>query len=96
MVAKAYAKGLIAEGKEESKQSTLINCSMLKSVREFMDKYANILDQEERTFFFDECSELPNDVTMALLTILNPNKHNNPSKTTLITIITLPTDPIYL
>ena len=25
---------------------------------------------------FDECSELPKDVTMALLTILNPNKDN--------------------
>lgn len=76
MMAKAYAKGLISEGKETAKQGTLINCSMLKSVREFMDKYASILDQEERTFIFDECSELPNDVTMALLTILNPNKHN--------------------
>ena len=38
-----------------------------------MDKYAETLDQEEATFIFDESSEIPHDISMALLTILNPN-----------------------
>jgi Holliday junction resolvasome RuvABC ATP-dependent DNA helicase subunit len=30
----------------------------------------------DATFLFDECHMIPKDVTMALLTITNPNKHN--------------------
>ena len=30
----------------------------------------------EATFLFDECHMIPKDVTMALLTITNPNKDN--------------------
>ena len=32
--------------------------------------------ERDATVLFDECSELPKDVTMALLTITNPNKDN--------------------
>jgi Holliday junction resolvasome RuvABC ATP-dependent DNA helicase subunit len=35
----------------------------------------NLVDRDV-SILFDECSELPKDVTMALLTILNPNKDN--------------------
>ena len=31
---------------------------------------------KDTTIIFDEASELPRDVTMALLTILNPNSTN--------------------
>ena len=34
------------------------------------------MQNEDATFLFDECHMLPKDVTMALLTITNPNKHN--------------------
>jgi Holliday junction resolvasome RuvABC ATP-dependent DNA helicase subunit len=37
------------------------------------------MNQQECTVLFDEASELPKDVTMALLTILNPNKDNRTS-----------------
>ena len=73
MMAKAYAKGLIPRGSDKHKKGILINCSTLKNIRDFMDRYAETLDQEEATFIFDESSEIPNDITMALLTILNPN-----------------------
>lgn len=73
MMAKAYAKGLIPRGSDKHKRGILINCSTLKNIRDFMDRYAETLDQEEATFIFDESSEIPNDITMALLTILNPN-----------------------
>ena len=32
--------------------------------------------ERDATVLFDECSELPKDVTMALLTITNPNRDN--------------------
>jgi Holliday junction resolvasome RuvABC ATP-dependent DNA helicase subunit len=35
------------------------------------------MQNEDATFLFDECHMLPKDVTMALLTITNPNKHNS-------------------
>ena len=34
------------------------------------------MNDNDITVLFDECSELPKDVTMALLTMLNPNKDN--------------------
>jgi Holliday junction resolvasome RuvABC ATP-dependent DNA helicase subunit len=54
-----------------------INCSTLTTVKQFINsvivKYAN---DKDVTLFFDEASEIPPDVTMALLTILNPNPDN--------------------
>ena len=36
------------------------------------------MQDRDATILFDECSEIPKDVTMALLTILNPNpEHQN-------------------
>lgn len=57
-----------------------INCSTLKNVRQFINQvvFPHIADKDV-TVLFDEASELPRDVTMALLTILNPNKENKNS-----------------
>ena len=37
------------------------------------------INEKECTILFDEASELPKDVTMALLTVLNPNSENRTS-----------------
>jgi Holliday junction resolvasome RuvABC ATP-dependent DNA helicase subunit len=54
-----------------------VNCSTLKSVKQFINgliiPYVN---DKDVTLLFDEASEIPRDVTMALLTILNPNPEN--------------------
>lgn len=54
-----------------------VNCSTLKSVKQFINgliiPYVN---DKDVTVLFDEASEIPRDVTMALLTILNPNPEN--------------------
>lgn len=54
-----------------------INCSTIKNLKQFINgiiiPFAN---DKDVTLFFDEASEIPPDVTMALLTILNPNPDN--------------------
>mgnify|MGYP001590172021 CR=1 FL=1 len=51
-----------------------INCSSLTNLNDFVN---NILvphvQEKDSTVMFDECSEIPKDITMALLTILAPN-----------------------
>lgn len=56
-----------------------INCSTLKSIKQFINGFIvpYVLDKDV-TILFDEASEIPHDISMALLTILNPNQ----SKTT--------------
>ena len=54
-----------------------LNCSTIKNVGQFFNQVViPHMNQQECTVLFDEASELPKDVTMALLTILNPNKDN--------------------
>ena len=54
-----------------------INCSTLKSVKQFINGLViPYIQDKDVTLLFDEASELPRDVTMALLTILNPNPDN--------------------
>jgi Holliday junction resolvasome RuvABC ATP-dependent DNA helicase subunit len=78
-IAKAVAKNLLSRGYTPGKPKRFIeiNCSTIKSVRQFIDQIVMpfFMDREV-TILFDECSELPRDMTMALLTILNPNKEN--------------------
>jgi len=54
-----------------------VNCSTVKNLKQFIN---GVLIQfvvgKKVTVFFDEASELPRDVSMALLTILNPNPEN--------------------
>lgn len=50
-----------------------INCSTIKNIVKFTNEY--LVPQiwgREVTIIFDEASEMPRDVTMALLTLLNP------------------------
>ena len=54
-----------------------INCSVLRttSVNDFLSTWIvpKVVDKDV-TVFFDEASEISHDITMALLTILNPNQ----------------------
>lgn len=70
-----YGKSL--EKVNKDKKVRLVNCSSIKGVKGFFDSIVipHIVDKDV-TFIFDEASELPRDVTMALLTILNPNAAN--------------------
>ena len=75
MMAKATGRNLTVDGKP--KPFLELNCSTLKSVGQFINQVViPHVHQKECTVLFDEASELPKDVTMALLTILNPNKDN--------------------
>ena len=76
LMAQTYASKLVTkEGKK--RDQFIVNCSVLKSLRTFVDEVLEpILRMSEATLFFDEASEIPEDVRMALLTILNPNKDN--------------------
>tara|TARA_Y100000593_G_scaffold17054_1_gene34090 strand:- start:2932 stop:4062 length:1131 start_codon:yes stop_codon:yes gene_type:complete len=82
MMAKEVGKQLagteeIVEGRPKAKKFLEINCSTIKSVKQFINQIVvPHVNQQECTVLFDECSELPKDVTMALLTILNPNAEN--------------------
>ena len=90
--ARAIAKGLYQfddEGKPMFRPSTAnpavlvpkrkpfleINCSTIKNVKAFSSVLHEIQDKDI-TLFFDEASEIPHDVSMALLTILEPNSTN--------------------
>jgi Holliday junction resolvasome RuvABC ATP-dependent DNA helicase subunit len=77
MMAKAIGKQLSGRGKAKSKTFLEINCSTIKNVKQFFNQIViPHVNQKECTILFDEASELPKDVTMALLTILNPNEQN--------------------
>ena len=76
MLAKAAGRNLVGmEGKP--KAFFEINCSTIKSVPQFINQIVlPHINQRECTVLFDEASDLPKDVSMALLTILNPNQEN--------------------
>mgnify|MGYP003973192055 CR=1 FL=1 len=72
-LAKSFARNLKVGGKP--KKWIEINCSTIKNLNQFFQQIVvPELNGSEATILFDECSELPKDVSMALLTILNPNK----------------------
>ena len=58
-------------------RTIIVNCSTIKNVKSFFNQIMlpYVFDKDV-TIIFDEASELPRDVTMALLTILNPNQNN--------------------
>jgi Holliday junction resolvasome RuvABC ATP-dependent DNA helicase subunit len=58
-------------------KNIIVNCSTIKNVKSFFNQIMlpYVFDKDV-TIIFDEASELPRDVTMALLTILNPNTNN--------------------
>lgn len=66
-------------GKQKQKRKPFIevNCSTLKSVKQFFNGLVvPYINEKDVTVLFDEASEIPKDITMALLTILNPNPEN--------------------
>ena len=81
LIAKAMAKVLWSdEDANKSKPFLEINCSTIKNVKQLFNQiFIPHVAHKECTILFDEASELPKDVTMALLTILNPNPENRTS-----------------
>jgi len=58
-------------------RNVIVNCSTIKNVKSFFNQVMlPYVFDKDTTIIFDEASELPRDVTMALLTILNPNQNN--------------------
>jgi Holliday junction DNA helicase RuvB len=58
-------------------KTIIVNCSTIKNVKSFFNQIMlPYVFDKDTTIIFDEASELPRDVTMALLTILNPNSTN--------------------
>jgi len=75
-----FAKALGRNLKDKDgrpKPLLVVNCATIKNLKQFFNDLiiSNLVDRDV-SILFDECSELPKDVTMALLTILNPNKDN--------------------
>ena len=76
LLAQTYASQLLnSEGKK--RKLITINCSTLTSLKSFInDVCIPYVSGKEVTILFDEASEIPPPIRMALLTILNPNKEN--------------------
>ena len=78
MLARAFARNLVMPNTMEPKKYIELNCATIKNLRQFVEMIMiPYMQNEDATFLFDECHMLPKDVTMALLTITNPNKHNS-------------------
>lgn len=78
-LAKAFARKLYRTDEDKPKTFLEINCSTLRNVKQFFNQVVipHVVDRET-TILFDEASEFPHDLKMALLTILNPNpEHKN-------------------
>jgi len=78
LMAKSVARRLKTINKD--KKYFEINCSTLRNVKQFFNQICiPYMQDRDATILFDECSEIPKDVTMALLTILNPNPEHRTS-----------------
>ena len=60
-------------GRPRRKNFVEVNCSTIKGIKQFINGLIipHVVDKDV-TLLFDEASEIPKDVTMALLTMLNP------------------------
>jgi len=77
MLARAFARNLIMPKTMEPKRFLELNCATIKNLKHFVEMIMiPHLQNADVTVLFDECHMLPKDVTMALLTITNPNKDN--------------------
>jgi Holliday junction resolvasome RuvABC ATP-dependent DNA helicase subunit len=76
-MAKALGQHLIKDGEAKAKPFLEINCASLKNIRQFFNNVVipHMIDKDI-TILFDEASEMPRDMEMGLLTILNPNKNH--------------------
>jgi len=72
LLARTVASNLKQNGK--AKKYVEINCATVKNMKQFCEQILlqHVVDRDV-TVHFDEASELPKDVEMGLLTILNPN-----------------------
>lgn len=62
---------------DKPKRAREINCATLKGVGQFVEQVViPFVHNSDCTIVFDEASELPKDLTMSLLTMLNPNAEN--------------------
>jgi len=67
----------VLKWREPNKTKIIFNCSQLRNLRQFWNEIIiPMVNDKDVTVLFDEASELPKDVAMALLTILNPNPDN--------------------
>ena len=78
LLAKELARNLLDPDTLKPKAFLELNCATIRNLKQFVEQIMNVYmsNNNDITILFDECSELPKDVTMALLTILNPNKNN--------------------
>jgi Holliday junction resolvasome RuvABC ATP-dependent DNA helicase subunit len=80
LMAKALAKELVKEGEEKPKRYLEVNCASIKNTKAFFDELViPTVHDRDVTVLFDEASELPQDVEMVMLSILNPNPSNRNS-----------------
>ena len=76
LVAQSYAREL-TNGDSSKRKLLTINCSSLVKVSQFInDIIIPYVADKEITILFDEASEIPRSISMALLTILNPTREN--------------------
>tara|TARA_B100001094_G_scaffold317091_1_gene359087 strand:- start:1860 stop:2804 length:945 start_codon:yes stop_codon:yes gene_type:complete len=77
--AKAFAKNLCNQ--DGDKRSFLeINCSTIKNNEQFFEQiFLPVIADNEVTILFDECHALPQDLTMAFLTIFNTESNSRKS-----------------
>tara|TARA_R100000808_G_scaffold24743_1_gene57988 strand:+ start:2578 stop:3543 length:966 start_codon:yes stop_codon:yes gene_type:complete len=70
----ASALGECLKWREPNKRKIVFNCSQLRNLRQFWNEIViPHINDKDCTVLFDEASEMPKDVMMALLTVLNPN-----------------------
>ena len=80
LIAKALAKELVIDGGDKPKKYCEVNCASIKNTKAFFDELIipKVHDRDV-TVLFDEASEIPQDVEMVMLSILNPNPRNRNS-----------------
>jgi Holliday junction resolvasome RuvABC ATP-dependent DNA helicase subunit len=77
LLARCTAQNLKKREEDKPKPFVELNCSTIKNLKQFVNQVILMhLHEKEATILFDEASELPKDLTMALLTMLAPNKSN--------------------
>lgn len=79
-LARRLAKHLHVNKDEKTPRNFLeVNCSTVRNVKHFFEQVVEMhqIHELESTLLLDECSELPKDVQMALLTVLNPGTKVN-------------------
>ena len=80
---KTFMASLLADclkWRNPDKRKVVFNCSQLRNLRQFWNEIIipHVSDKEV-TVLFDEASEMPKDVMMAMLTVLNPNVNGRTS-----------------